>query len=729
MLAGTQSFPPVASFRRYTLCLVGLSAAWAAWLAPSGSSSAQAQAAQQGQSEGLYVPVSNPITDGVSAGIKRKIEDELRRGRRLKTVILDFNPNNGPAGTPEFSPCFGLAEYLLSLKSKTRTVAFVHDEVTLHTVLPVLACPVLIMSEKAAIGDVLGKQKEPLSERIAKIYQEYAGLRSSSPDLVRKMLDKKIAIYKSADGKTFLDRTRIKPGQADRFVEVPGLGAGTALIKAEDALSCGLAARILNTLQDVARAEDVSEATLRQGIAPGPKNAWLVELSGDISRAKASSALRKIKKAIGKGGNFFILVLDCQGGDSIAARDLAEDLRKLKDEERVETVAFIPPGKKLEAPTAVALGCTEILMSKDAVLGDFESLKGSDPKGYGMMRDSLVGLAKAQRYPTLLIEGTLDPDLVICVVRSKTDPNHHFLLSERDFKGDQENKKQWIFEKYLKRKGSLLRLEASLAVEFGVARPQLVEDVDAVARYYDLEPSKIQKTSSDLLDDIQTFFQNQFVGMMLVMIGIIGLILEMKMPGLGFPGVVAAICFVLYFWANSSVGDFTLLAILLFALGLILIGVEVFFLPGMAVFGISGVVLVVGSLVLVTLERAPSTSREWFQLGGTLATYTFSLIGAIVVAFLIARYLPQIPYANRLVLSPPTDQPDAADGTSSPASAATSAALLGAIGEAATTLRPAGKARFGDQYLDVVAEGSFVNAGKRVQVIEIEGNRIVVKEV
>jgi membrane-bound serine protease (ClpP class) len=55
--------------------------------------------------------------------------------------------------------------------------------------------------------------------------------------------------------------------------------------------------------------------------------------------------------------------------------------------------------------------------------------------------------------------------------------------------------------------------------------------------------------------------------------------------------------------------------------------------------------------------------------------------------------------------------------------------LLGAIGEAATTLRPAGKARFGDQFLDVVAEGSYVNAGKRVQVIEIEGNRIVVKEV
>ena len=57
------------------------------------------------------------------------------------------------------------------------------------------------------------------------------------------------------------------------------------------------------------------------------------------------------------------------------------------------------------------------------------------------------------------------------------------------------------------------------------------------------------------------------------------------------------------------------------------------------------------------------------------------------------------------------------------------AALLGAIGVAATPLRPAGKVQFGDQFVDVVAEGSYVVPGTRVQVIEIEGNRVVVKEV
>ncbi len=54
---------------------------------------------------------------------------------------------------------------------------------------------------------------------------------------------------------------------------------------------------------------------------------------------------------------------------------------------------------------------------------------------------------------------------------------------------------------------------------------------------------------------------------------------------------------------------------------------------------------------------------------------------------------------------------------------------MGAIGVAATPLRPAGKTQFGEQFVDVVAEGGYVRPGARVQVIEIEGNRVVVKEV
>jgi len=109
-----------------------------------------------------------------------------------------------------------------------------------------------------------------------------------------------------------------------------------------------------------------------------------------------------------------------------------------------------------------------------------------------------------------------------------------------------------------------------------------------------------------------------------------------------------------------------------------------------------------------------------------LSTFGVSLVAAIAGAFMLAWYLPHIPYANRLVLLPPSEEKaDAAHIEESSARLA----LLGAIGVAETTLRPAGKARIGDEFLDVVAEGDYVNPGTRVQVIEIEGNRIVVKAV
>jgi membrane-bound serine protease (ClpP class) len=147
------------------------------------------------------------------------------------------------------------------------------------------------------------------------------------------------------------------------------------------------------------------------------------------------------------------------------------------------------------------------------------------------------------------------------------------------------------------------------------------------------------------------------------------------------------------------------------------------------------VVLVVLSLALATLEKRPETQQEWFSFGQTLGAVGVGLVGAVGLAFLTAWYLPNIPYASRLILKPPGEvaAEEAFEGEepvqASGLSAADLASLLGAIGVASTTLRPAGIARFGDDFVDVVSEGSFIEAGSRIQVIEIEGHRVVVKEV
>ncbi|MCL6479715.1 MAG: hypothetical protein K6T65_15165 [Peptococcaceae bacterium] len=191
---------------------------------------------------------------------------------------------------------------------------------------------------------------------------------------------------------------------------------------------------------------------------------------------------------------------------------------------------------------------------------------------------------------------------------------------------------------------------------------------------------------------------------------------------------VAALCFILVFWSQSRFsGQTFVLALLLFLLGLVLVGTEIFVLPGFGAPGIFGILSMLAGLALVTFDRLPESGAEWGQLGWRVLMYLLAMLGALLSALLIARFLPKVPYANRLILEAPAERGERAVEFLPGAEEA--AELLGAIGTSHTPLRPAGVVRFGDKFVDVVSDGSFIPAGTRVQVIQVEGTRIVVKEV
>ncbi len=389
-------------------------------------------------------------------------------------------------------------------------------------------------------------------------------------------------------------------------------------------------------------------------------------------------------------------------------------IRELRDDNElpVKTVAYLPPGCSLGAATFLALGCNEIVMAKDAALADFAYLPEDQREDVKAM---LIPLAKEQGYPAVLFEAALTKGMVL--YRAKTKDGEERVISEQELKDFTGQK----ISRLEQAPGGLFKITAPLANEFHVAQAADIDSLEALYTHYGIDPERIRIARDDWLEKVAEFFREPVVNFILIMLGIVGLILELKLPGTTVPGVIAAICFVLFFWAYSFVGQFTLLAVLLFVLGLVLIGLEIFVLPGFGFTGISGIVLLISSLVLVTLERMPQTSQDWVNLGGTFGTFGMSLATAIVAAFLLAWYLPSIPYANRLVLQPPGDEAGESQAPIDPG-------LLGAIGVAATPLRPAGKAQIGDDFFDVVAEGDYVQPGSRIQVIEIEGNRMVVKE-
>lgn len=699
--------------------------------------------------EGLFVTVPNPITTEDVTRIKRQINTRLEgQGNRPQPVaiIFDFNPGNKPASTAEYGECLNLADFITKLHGSI-TVAYVHDKVTGHTVLPVLACKEIVMSKGAQLGPVITETVQPLNENKKSAYRETleAFSRKGLIPIVQKMFDPDVKLIKGRDKNGAVqfadarDEAAKPPQERLAGVEpVKGVQDGqVAAYSATTARDVGLCKQLADTHKDLTEIYGLAPWRV-DPLAGATPDVYRWKLTKEVDPAMRESVGRVIRDVRKKGGNVLILEIDCSGNDLVVARDIADDLIKAQnpegDEKPLQILGFIP-GSASPAGTVIALGCTEIVMyrpkpdaagdAKEAEIGDFSKyIQSAKPADAAAALTSIRQLAESQNYPGILIDGMFNPNLEILRVTGKNDNRFRRLMSTEDV---QKNAAEWNIDKTIKHKGQLLKLNASTAFEYGLARKLVegntVKDVTTAYGY-----SEAKDPDPGWLDRFAEFLRIPVVTVLLVVIGFTGLILELKVPGLTVPGIIAALCFILVFWSQSRFSGQTFpLALLLFLLGLVLVGMEIFVLPGFGAPGIIGILCMLAGLGLVTLDRIPETAGDWGNLGVKVSQYLFALMGAMGLAILIARFLPKLPGANRLVLNAPTET--AATAAEVLPGGIEAAELLGAIGTTNTTLRPAGVVKFGEKFVDVVSDGGFVPAGTRVQVIQVEGTRIVVKEV
>lgn len=704
--------------------------------------------AQERRNAGLVAPIPATITtettrrlDSALYGPWHRYEDERNRdpkGVGAFYLLCDFNPDNRANASDDPGACQTLARYLRDLQKKKgiQVIAFVHGPVTRHAVLPVLACSEIVMSREppAQLGKVADAQ-HPL-ERLDRLAYDHLANKRYPSVLIRKMYDAGIEVVKGRDGRYHDAHEKPRP-HGD---PVSGLGPGeTALYSFAQARELGLCQPIArNSLDEVRQSYRLPRASLYPPL--DRLVAWRIVLRGPINGEMAERVKRRVRQVLGQKANVLILELACGGGESEAAYELALFLTQLNDNRRqpVETIAYVT-GQARDTAAFLAFACNKIVMQREikengrlvregAVLGGFERYLRAHPEREPVLRRNLADIAEKKHYPALLAEGMLDRDLCIHHVKSIRGESARKYISKSELEADQQGEHRWRSVGIVKQEGQYLTLTADQARNVGVAR-DTVNNFEELCQREGVNPGDVPTAEADWLDALVDFLRDPWTSVVLVMLGITCLILELKLPGIGLPGIVSAICFLLFFWSHSQVsGQIVWLAFLLFLLGLVLLGLEIFVIPGFGVTGISGIILVLGSIGLVAYGHWPRSNEEWIGYGQALGPFTFSVIGAIVLAFFLARYLPHIPYANRLMLKPQGEADELAAETAE-AVHPEMAALLGAIGVAATPLRPAGKVQFGDDFVDVVAEGSYVLPGSRVQVVEIEGNRIVVKEV
>ena len=654
--------------------------------------------------------------------------------RPVFKLILDFNPQ-GKAFTSEFGPAYDLAQSLRLLKNRGSLTIFgwVHGEVQRHGVLPLLACDNIYYSKDALVGGVVGDSGEFLSNTIRTAYDEITAGRFARV-VIRKMYAPDLVIVKATNPKgreIFVERGEDPQGeivlQAGKEGRYDFAAAKTfGISEQEPAENLGALAAILRL-----SAKSLGDATVsNRELVP-----WRIVLTGQINPELFERFKRRVSRAVGQGANCLILQFECGQGMAESALEIASFIRDLEKSSRVnpiKTIAFHTTRAR-DLSLIMSLACSKIIMEEGASLGPLDDALISNPETRLRLRTQLEDLLQekiaSKLEAKLLAEAFLNSSSRIALVVHKVTGETKLIDSE-DLVNQPAFKLELQIKPFSKEdENKPLRLRAEQAADSRIGMVNTVaKDVESALLSENFKMESVPISGTDWLDELAEFLTHPWTRVVLIMLAITCLILEVKMPGISLPGVLSAFFFVLFFWSHSQFsGQIFWLAIFLFFLGMILIGVEIFILPGFGITGIAGILLVLGSLGLVAYGHWPKNPDEWVGLGKSMAPYGISCMGALVSVVIIAQFLPSMPMTSKLFLKPRDndDQPLFAEDELHQGLAG----LLGSIGVAETSLHPSGKAKFGDHWLDVVSDGGFIVQGAKIKVCQIEGGKIVVSEV
>ena len=295
----------------------------------------------------------------------------------------------------------------------------------------------------------------------------------------------------------------------------------------------------------------------------------------------------------------------------------------------------------------------------------------------------------------------------------------------------------WRVNRLANPANTLLTMNHDRAIDFGFAQ-QVVRDDEALARFTDAADGRLFRLDQTWSESLADWLTSPAIRGVLFLIFLVAGYMELQSPGIGLPAAVslsalAVLLIAPYLAGLASVFDITLILV-----GIILIGVEIFVLPGFGVAGIAGIALVLGGMILTFIESPPGPGF-WPSTPGTwesLRTGVISLVAALTLAtaamVLISRYFGSIPVLSGLILQNAVRQGGqgsggaATAGGGAAADAATGVAV-GSVGRVITSLRPVGRADFDGELVDVMTQGEWIEPDRQVKVVEVSGNRVVVE--
>ena len=406
----------------------------------------------------------------------------------------------------------------------------------------------------------------------------------------------------------------------------------------------------------------------------------------EVNRWYAGYIKKAIDKAYEDKADLIILELDTPGG----LLSSALSIKNYIIESDVPVVVYINKNA-LSAGALISLSAKEIYMSDGSVIGAATPIyvNGNEPKKasekeVSAMRAAMRASAEANNKNVRAAEAMVDETIV---------------LNRKSDGIDLDDK-------------TLLTLSADEAVKINIADKK-ANSIEEIIKLKGLDKNyTIVDIEEEQYDSVLKFLLNPFILSLLISIGIAGIYLEIKTPGFGVGGVTAIVAFSVFFFAQFLSGDSNLLAPAIFVLGIILLGVEIFLIPGFGVTGILGIIGIVSSIFI---------SFGINNIAAATLVVFISLIVDIILIILIARFFVKSKDLKRNVILD--------SDTSGYNSSVSYNELLNKEGIADTFFRPSGYIIIDNKKYDAISEGEFIDKGSKLKVVLVEGNKIVVKKI
>jgi membrane-bound serine protease (ClpP class) len=408
---------------------------------------------------------------------------------------------------------------------------------------------------------------------------------------------------------------------------------------------------------------------------------YRIPIDGVIEHGLAAFVERSLRDAAAAGATAVVLDIETPGGRVDAAQRIVRAVR----DSPVPVYAFVD-AHAWSAGALIALAAQRIYMQPGSSIGAATPVTGegvtAPEKMVSAMRSEFRALAEARGIDPRIAEAMVDETIEVEGVVAA---------------------------------GQLLTLTVSEAAALGVAVP--VSGPDAVLAEIGAAEAAVVRTELNWAERVVRFLTSPLVAPFLLSLGFLGLVIEVKSPGLGVPGMVGATSLGLFFGSHLILGLAGWEVLILLALGMGLLAVELLVIPGFGVAGALGLVSILAAVFLSMIGNLPT----WTDLVIATNVIAISLVIAILAGWVFFRRFPTNTRTRNILLGAATSRE--LGYLSAPARPE----LLGAEGVALTDLRPAGTVRIGEENVDVVSEAGWVSQGTTVRVIRTEGYRHVVR--